>query len=66
MSRSLANVPAYQIEAVELRYQPEAPIDEPLDPETRESLRKMLEEVDAIDDVVRLYTNLPLRSTLLP
>ncbi|KAI9591419.1 transcriptional regulator TACO1-like protein [Syncephalis fuscata] len=66
VSRALANLPAYQIEAVELRYQAETPIDEPQDPEAREALGRMLEDLDSIEDVVRLYTNLPTNSSLLP
>ena len=66
MSRALANQPDYQIEAVELRYQPTTLADEPQDAETRESLRRLLEDLESVDDVVRLYTNLPATCSLLP
>ncbi|KAI8056859.1 transcriptional regulator TACO1-like protein [Syncephalis plumigaleata] len=66
MSRNLANRSNYQIEAIELRYQPETPIDEPTDADAKHSIRRLLREINDIEDVIHLYTNLPSSSPLLP
>jgi transcriptional/translational regulatory protein YebC/TACO1 len=66
MSRNLANQSNYQIEAVELRYQPETPIEEPTDADAKNSIRKLLHDINDIEDVIYLYTNLPSSSPLLP
>ncbi|RKP22637.1 YebC-like protein [Syncephalis pseudoplumigaleata] len=66
MSRHLAEQSTYQIESVELRYQPEVVIDDPEDQDMRRIIRRMLHDINDLEEVVRLYTNLPSSSQLLP